>query len=440
MALDQNGIPEIVSMADSDPSGRQHLPPVAVRIALLREAVARHPTSAAMRALSGALFEAGSDVEAAARFREAYLQDPSEDLSRQAAANPDAVMARTRSLIAHGAGFSPVIAALAIALARVRHDAELASLVDHARLLAVRQLPAVEGWPPGELEAALTAEILGDLTSYDEPPERAIRHAMRNDRLLTSATPVATAFRAALESCVRDYINGLAVDSHPFAVARPADWVLEGWAVVSTERSHHHSHIHPRAWMSGVYYLVRPDVSYDVNAKHGWLRVAAPTHLGVSPDAHWPEQWIEPVVGRAVLMPAYFFIPGVRVGVALQSLWRVSLAPLLPAPRTVYYVRGRYLQGPYGAPLLEGVVSGLSAVRRAGQSLLGPGGGLGDAMRLCAHSMRLLRQSVQTRGAGTVALSTGRNWRDRQGTRGSRPRRRRRAAPGTRGHTRHGGC
>lgn len=285
----------------------QHLPSLAARVALLREAVARNPASATMHALSSALFEAGAEAEAAAWFREAYLLEPSEELPRRAASAPEAVMAHARALIAHGAGFSTVIAALAIALARLRHDAELSPLVDYARLLMVCQLPEIEGWPAARLRAGLIAEILDDLTSYDEPPDRAIRHAMRNDRLLDSATPVAAAFRTALKACVRAYVDKVPVGAHPLAAARPADWELEGWAVVSTEGSHHHSHIHPRAWMSGVCYLERPEFSRDVHAKHGWLRVAAPTHLGVPPEAPWPEQWIEPAVGRVVMMPAYFF-------------------------------------------------------------------------------------------------------------------------------------
>jgi len=285
-----------------------NLPGAPVRAALLREAVARHPTAPLMRALSDVLFELESDAEAATWFRAAYLEEPGADLLRAIEAeSPDRLIRRAEALIAAAAGYSPVIATLAIAYARCGRRAELSSLVDYARFLTVRRLPPT-GQPDESFRRALESEILHELTPYYEPRDRAIRHAMRNDALLLSTAPAATAFRAALEAAVRDYLQSLPADSdHPFIRSRPAEWGLEGWAVVSDDRSYHHSHIHTRAWLSGVYYLVRPPVSHDSAARRGWLRVSAPSHLGVGDDAGWPEAWIEPAVGSMVLMPAYFF-------------------------------------------------------------------------------------------------------------------------------------
>ena len=281
-----------------------HQPPARVRVALLREAVQRDRTPAAMRALSNALFDAGMNAESAEWFGDAYRLEPNEDLLRRAAIDPDEVIARSSALIAHGAGYSAVIAARAVALALTGRDTEVATLIDHDRFLVVRQFPAGDGEP---MIRELSTEIIGDLTAYGEPADRAIRHAMRNDRVMTSATAAATTFRRGLEQCVWDYIAALSMDSHPFVEALPRDWQLEGWAVVSTEGSHHQSHIHPRAWLSGVCYLLRPHVSLDAGARHGWLHIAPPSHLGVRAGRGWSEQWIAPVVGRVVLMPAYFF-------------------------------------------------------------------------------------------------------------------------------------
>jgi len=304
---------------------KTRLPEAAARVSLLRQAVTKTPTPALMRALSEALLETDAGTEAAAWFRSAFLRDPNDAVLRQAATDPDSTIARARAFIANGAAFSPVIAALALALAGLGRREEVAELMDYERFLVVRQLPEAGGLSLDELRAGLIAEILASLTPYATPTDRAIRHAMRGDGLLSSTTPVAAAFRAALEACVRDYIEAVPQDRHPFALSTPAQWALEGWAVVSDERSFHTSHIHPRAWLSGVCYLARPNASYDRDRRIGWLRIAAPDHASLPVAADWPERWIEPVVGSVVLMPAYFFhetrpiqVPEQRICVAFD--------------------------------------------------------------------------------------------------------------------------
>lgn len=104
----------------------------------------------------------------------------------------------------------------------------------------------------------------------------------------------------------------------------------------------------------------------------------------------------------------HIFIPGVRVGVALQSLWGISLTPLMPPPRSVFYVRGRYVQDAYTAPLIPGIISGAQAIARAGSRLTrrrrSAGGSWRDAARLAVTSFALMRASLRTRGAAPGPL------------------------------------
>ncbi|MEJ1968573.1 MAG: putative 2OG-Fe(II) oxygenase [Rhizomicrobium sp.] len=102
---------------------------------------------------------------------------------------------------------------------------------------------------------------------------------------------------AALPSCV----------GHPFVTSRPARYALRGWSVITSGDDHFDPHIHPQAWLSGIYYLARPDVSRDAGSERGWLRMGPPAQFGVSAGQGWAERSVEPSPGRLVLMPGYFY-------------------------------------------------------------------------------------------------------------------------------------
>lgn len=301
-------------------------PSLAVRIALLRAALSAAPSIAVKRALSRELFEAGESAESARLFQEAFLADPvSNPLRSLADSSATETMNRARSLIEHGAGYSPVIAELAIALAQAGRSGDVLALVNYDRFLRSSAMPDTSPTATPEFREELARTIRSDLTLYQEPVRQAIRHARRHDRILDLDLPVSRLLRDALTAAAQTYISGLPLDAaHPFLSTRPAQWTVEAWAVVSDHHSYHRSHIHPRAWMSGVYYVIRPPVSLDPDAKLGWLRVGAPDTIGRAAE-HWPERWIEPAVGRVVMMPAYFFhdtrptgVPQERICVAFD--------------------------------------------------------------------------------------------------------------------------
>ncbi len=76
--------------------------------------------------------------------------------------------------------------------------------------------------------------------------------------------------------------------------------------MVSGAEGYHGSHIHPRAWMSGVYYVARLEISRAPGTRCGWLRVGPPDYLGLAEDSGWRERLVEPEPGNLVLMPGYF--------------------------------------------------------------------------------------------------------------------------------------
>ncbi len=297
-----------------------------LRIKLLRGAVSKQPRSAELLyQLSDALAEGGVDLESAKVFREAYLLkprilpalDPRPDAAPGASARK--LRDRASALIAGGAAFSPVIAALAQAQALLGNGAEARRLVDFDRFFRCYPMSAPNGAPPAGFNRDLAAEVRSNLKFYDEPANRAIRKAWRNNDLFSPKYPASCSLATALRDEVKRYMRDLPPDpGHPFPSSRPAEFVIQGWGVVSSHDSHHHMHIHEKAWLSGVYYVVRPPVSRLEGSQRGWLRVGPPD--GVPESAGWDGRSIEPEPGTLVLMPGYFYHGTLPMGVVEERI------------------------------------------------------------------------------------------------------------------------
>ncbi len=286
--------------------------PDKARIALLHQAVRTQPQSAALLCeLSETLAEAGQEREAAEVFRRAYLLEANictKALACIGSADAERLRAYSRSLIDNGVAYAPVIAALAVAEAHLGNGTEVQRLIDYDRLFRSYVMAPPDGYDQNGFFDALADEIKSDLRFYDAPPSRAIRHAWRHS-VAGSALPASRAWVQAVRREVDRYIAALPQTSdHPFLAARPPAYALSAWAVVSGGASYHRPHIHVRAWMSGVFYVIRPPVSHDATSRRGWLEVGPPEErYGVSAAEGWAKRTIEPEPGRLVLMPGYFF-------------------------------------------------------------------------------------------------------------------------------------
>jgi hypothetical protein len=284
------------------------------KIALLRQAVAAEPQSPKLLYdLAKALADAGDHRASADAFRRAYVLQPTPPTFGRATAEAhgsdvSSIRDRAEALLRNGAVYSSVIAELALSEAQLGNVSEVRRLVDFDRFFRAYLVDAPSGYDRNRFNRELASQIKSDLKFYDSPEDWAIRRGWRNDRVLTSHLPAWRAWVRMIRREVDRYIAGLPRDAdHPFLASRPADYAIGAWAVVSNGESFHRPHVHPEAWVSGVYYVTRPAVSLEPDGRVGWLRVGPPEDLGVTAAHGWAERYVEPEPGNLVLMPGYFF-------------------------------------------------------------------------------------------------------------------------------------
>jgi hypothetical protein len=287
---------------------------VDARLALVRRALTAKPNSAELLfKLADALWDHGEPDEFAAVFQRAYRLRPQArlKLGEWTAATKmqkaRQLRDKAQALTDRGVNYSPVLAALAISNAILGDRAEVERLVDYEHFFQCREAVVPEKFAGDDFYASFAAEVKAGLRFYDTPDDRAIRKAWRNEDIFRSQAPACRAFAAEVYRQVEQYISQLPRSGdHPFLASRPQHYVIDGWAVVSGAAGYHAAHIHPYAWMSGVYYVVRPEISRGPRGAAGWLRVGPPPEVGLAPDCGWQEHLVEPEPGNIVLMPGYF--------------------------------------------------------------------------------------------------------------------------------------
>jgi uncharacterized protein (TIGR02466 family) len=248
-----------------------------------------------------------------------------------------------RALLESGAAEDALAVALAYLRERPAHSGARAleslarlSLGDEsgaARLLDYSQLvtTSVPSTPSGfanhaAFNAALAEHAANHPTLLASPLSHATENGLHSGSLLVEPRGPIRALESAVGAAAKDYLRELSAASgeHPVVRHRPGAVFLRMWCVVLERGGHQIPHIHPEAWLSGVYYAMLPEAIRNGSGPAGWLEFG-------EPDAAFPSRLrpatfrVRPEEGRMVMFPSYLYHrtvpfeePGVRISIAFD--------------------------------------------------------------------------------------------------------------------------
>jgi uncharacterized protein (TIGR02466 family) len=241
--------------------------------------------------------------------------------------NAHEALSSAHSFLARKPGHSGALAVEALARLALG-DAQAASrLLDYERLVSARPLPVPDGFSDlAEFNASLASFAAQHRTLLAAPYAHATAAGLHSGSLLIDPSKPVLALQSSLRTAVAAYLRGVSdLSEHPFVANRPASAFFDMWCVVLPRGGHQVPHIHPEAWLSGVYYAQLPEaLRNDAEREEGGLAFG-------EPDRSFPRLLeprivhVRPAEGLLVLFPSYFYhrtIPfdadGTRISVAFD--------------------------------------------------------------------------------------------------------------------------
>ncbi len=281
------------------------------------------------------LQQLGKFEEAAHAYKQAIEIDPAfakahvnlADLQLQQGM-PDAALEICDEYLTHHPGQTDLLAFKAVALRDLGEQGAALELIDFDRFVrTVHITPPDEYGGLEAFNAALCDHVQGHPTLTFSPQSHATREGKHSGELLADPKGPIAGLEAEILKAASAYRDALSDNGHPFVGRRPRDWTLSVWGVVMQASGHQIPHIHPAAWLSGVYYPRLPEtVGSDDGGKAGWIEFGRPPehfHNKIEPET----LSVQPEPGLMVLFPSYFYhhtVPfeaaGTRLSIAFDLM------------------------------------------------------------------------------------------------------------------------
>ncbi|MEO7386545.1 MAG: tetratricopeptide repeat protein [Gammaproteobacteria bacterium] len=199
-----------------------------------------------------------------------------------------------------------VLASRGLALRDAGQADAARALVDLERLVKVREFPVPRGFADAsDFNAQLAALLRADSSLLASPLSKATRGGAQTGELDPDSSAILMAFRDVLNAELGTVIGELQRDGyagHPVMAWASDRWTLRLWGTLLAPGGHQLPHLHPLAWLSGVYYVATPPQLGDDGALEFGEpppRVAA----RVDPE----RRRIAAVPGRLVVFPSWFW-------------------------------------------------------------------------------------------------------------------------------------
>jgi len=223
--------------------------------------------------------------------------------------DPVAALAVCDGFLDRYPGNTNLLAFKAIALSDNGHANAAEDLIDFDRFLQVQHIgPPANYINLDTFNAALSEHIRSHATLTYAPQSHATRLGSHSGELLVEPKGPFGDLEKLIWEAVDSYKANIGTDpTHPFLSARPDRMTLSVWGVVMATAGHQIPHIHPAAWLSGVYYAKIPNiVAEEIEKRAGWIAFGSlPNHFHNLSNIK--TRTIQPEPGLMVLFPSYFY-------------------------------------------------------------------------------------------------------------------------------------
>ena len=222
---------------------------------------------------------------------------------------PDDAAAEISAYLERHPGNTSALAFQAVARTEAGDRAGAAQLLDFPRLLRAVEIAPPKGFADvAEFNRALARHLRGHPSLAYAPASHATRRGRHSGELTIGDKGPVAGLEQAILAAVDDYRRTLPPDpDHPFLAQRPGSLSLSIWGVIMEDRGHQVAHIHPAAWLSGVYYPEIPDVVRDDDPEQqGWIEFGRPPgdfHANAAPIT----TRLCPREGLMLLFPSYLY-------------------------------------------------------------------------------------------------------------------------------------
>ena len=223
--------------------------------------------------------------------------------------NPDAAIKVCKEFLNNYPGNISVLAFFAIALENQGKRDSVQMLYDYNRLLHFKSFQETDEYDNlARFNQSLSDHVLDHPSLVAQPASHATQLGRHSGELLLEPKGSVAQLEKMIMSAVNDYCSAVPVDFvHPWLLSRPKNFGLSAWGVAMDRQGFQLAHIHPSAWLSGVYYPKIPKVINADDPGHaGWIefgRAPDDFHVTVEPVV----KLIQPEEGLMLLFPSYFY-------------------------------------------------------------------------------------------------------------------------------------
>ncbi len=207
--------------------------------------------------------------------------------------------------IASGQVNAAIVSHLMVALSELGEHKAVNSLTDFDRFVVPAEMTATPGFDSlRDLNAALARWIVASTTQH---ADKTTVNGVDTGELLAASDPAVAVLRDFVEGQIDRRLKSLPDPGHLFGRSAPRQWRTQSWGVRMWKQGYQVTHIHQKAWLSGVYYVQLPDsVQKHAHDHEGWIEFGrGPDHLyrSSTPDL----RLIQPREGLLLSFPSYLW-------------------------------------------------------------------------------------------------------------------------------------